>query len=101
MRNYKKVVGSKKKRYRDFTQQSLSNAVQSVKEGMKIREAANLYGIPKSTSHRKVRGLQTKSHGGQTCLTTEEKSIIVNNCCGASERSSSLICSVSSQKVNF
>ncbi len=47
MRNYKRVVGSKKKRYGDFTQESLSNAVQSVKEGMKIREAANLYGIPK------------------------------------------------------
>ena len=79
MRNYKRVVGSKKKRYGDFTQESLSNAVQSVKEGMKIREAANLYGIPKSTLHRRVRGLQFKSHGGQTCLTAEEESIIVNN----------------------
>ena len=70
---------AQRKRDGDFTQQSLSSAVQSVKEGMKIREAANLYGIPKSTLHRKVRGLQTKSHGGQTCLTPEEESIIVNN----------------------
>ena len=46
---------------------------------MKIREAANLYGIPKSTLHRRVRGLQTKSQGGQTCLSPEEESIIVNN----------------------
>ena len=46
------MVGSKRKGYGDFTQESLSSAVQSVKEGMKIREAANLYGIPKSTLHR-------------------------------------------------
>ena len=46
---------------------------------MGIREAANLFRIPKSTLYRKVRGKQTKSHGGQTCLTAEEKIMIVNH----------------------
>ena len=51
MRNYEitlriKVVGTKKKRYGDFTKDSLANSVKSVKEGMSIREAANLFRIP-------------------------------------------------------
>ena len=79
MRNYKKVVGSKKKRYGDYTKQSLADAVKAVNDGMTLRDAANTYNVPKSTLNRKVCGKQMKSAGGQTCLTTVEEQQIVNH----------------------
>ena len=79
MRRYKKIIGSKKKRYGDFLNDSLNNAVEAVKQGMTIRAAANQYNIPKSTLHRKCRKMQMKTPGGQLCLTTEEENVIVKH----------------------
>ena len=79
MRTYKKVIGSKKKRYGDFLNDSLNNAVEAVKQGKTIRAAANEYNIPKSTFHRKCRKMQMKTPGGQLCLTTEEENAIVKH----------------------
>ena len=79
MSRYKKIIGSKKKRYGDFLNDSLNNAVESVKQGMTIRAAANQYNIPKSTLHRKCRKKQMKTPGGQLCLTIEEENVIVKH----------------------
>ena len=50
MRKYKKVIGSKKKRYGDYTQDTINNAIVAIREGMSIREASSSFNIPTSTS---------------------------------------------------
>lgn len=85
MRNYKRVVGSKKKRYGDYTNQSLANAVKAVNDGVTLRNAAKTYNIPKSTLSRKVRGKQLKHAGGQTSLTAVEEEQIVNHLVAVSD----------------
>ena len=60
MRNYKRVVGSKKKRYGFYTKQSLANAVKAVNDCVTLRDAAKTYNIPKST----LRGCPCKNHAG-------------------------------------
>ena len=49
MRNYKKVVNFKKRRYGDYTPKDLEDAVAAVQNGMKLRDAQDEFSIPKST----------------------------------------------------
>lgn len=79
MRKYKKVVNSKKRRYGDYTPKDLEDAVAAVQSGMKLRDAQDEFGIPKSTLNRKINGKQPKVQGGQTCLSREEEEVFVNH----------------------
>ena len=42
MRKYKRVIGSKKKRYGDYTQDTIKNAIVAIREDMSIRQASFL-----------------------------------------------------------
>ena len=46
---------------------------------MKLRNAENEFGVPKSTLQRKLRGKQIKPDGGQTCLSSAEEKVFVNH----------------------
>ena len=49
----------------------------AVNNGESIGKAATAFNVPKSTLYRKVRGLQTKKHGGQLNLSVEcEQSLL-------------------------
>ena len=73
MRNYKRKVGSLKKRYGDYTQSNLDDALKALREGMSIRDAEKIFNIPKSTLHRKLRGHQMKPIGHPTSLSKPEE----------------------------
>jgi transposase-like protein len=73
---YKRDPGSRK--YKDFSDESVQKAMDSViRTKMSIRKAAEKYNITKSTLHRKLKGQNLNPHGGQTVLTVEEESMLV------------------------
>jgi hypothetical protein len=74
MRKYKKVIGSKKKRYGDYTKDAIKNAIVAFQEGnMSIREASSSFNIPKSTLHCKLKGIQLRPIGHPPSLFPEEE----------------------------
>ncbi len=80
MRKYKKVIGSKKKRYGDYTQDAIKNAIVAIQEGnMSIREASSSFNIPKSTLHRKLKGIQLRPIGHPPSLSPEEERSFVQH----------------------
>lgn len=64
--------------FMNYTHENLQKAVNDVKSHRKtLREAAECYGIPKSTLYDKVKGIKTKKHGGQTKLSElDEKKLV-------------------------
>ena len=56
-RSYKIVVSSKKRSYNTFSEEDIAQAKAAVKAGMSLHEAADKYGVVKSTlelaCHRK------------------------------------------------
>ena len=79
MRVYKAKQGSRKKKYCNYSQQSLKNALEEVKSGESLREVAKSSGIPKSTLQRKINGVHNKKYGGQKAFTDEEEISLVNH----------------------
>ncbi|CAB4034516.1 jerky homolog-like [Paramuricea clavata] len=80
MRKYKKVIGSKKKRYGDYTQDAIKNAIVPIHEGnMSIRETSLSFNIPKSTLHRKLKGIQMRPIGHPPNLSPEEERSFVKH----------------------
>lgn len=79
MRKYKRVIGSKKKKYGDYTKDALKHAVDAAHGGMSIREASSLFNIPKSTLHRKFKGIQMKPIGRPPGLSPEEEESFVKH----------------------
>lgn len=72
---YKKPRGP----HRPYMSEELQDAVHAVKEeGMSIREASVLFGIPKSTLHDRVTGAHGIYEGHQTVLTREEEEMITD-----------------------
>ncbi|KAK9686715.1 CENP-B N-terminal DNA-binding domain [Popillia japonica] len=73
---YRRTLG--KRKYRDFSKEELENAIEAVKsKTLSLHEAAQTYGISKSTLWRKVKNRHMKSIGGQTVLSeTEEEQIV-------------------------
>ena len=79
MRNYKRKVGSKKKRCGDYTKINLDNALQALQGGMSLRDAQTTFNIPKSTLNRKLRGKQMKLIGRPTSLSEQEENAFVKH----------------------
>jgi hypothetical protein len=73
---YKRDPGSRKYKY--FSDESVHKAMDSViRTKMSIRKAAEKYNITKSTLQRKLKGENLNPHGGQTALSVEEESVLV------------------------
>ena len=85
MRKYKRVIGSKKKKYGDYTEDALKNALDAIHGGMSIREASSEFNIPKSTIHRKFKGLQMKPIGRPPGLSPEEEKSFVHHLIAVAE----------------
>lgn len=73
-RTYKKMPGSRN--YKNYTEETLLKAVQECKT-VPVKDVAEIYGIPIRTLRNKVKGLHTKTVGGQTSLTKELEETIL------------------------
>ena len=85
MRNYKPKVGSKKKKYLNFSEDVLARAVTAVERGASYREVECKFGVPKSTVHRRIKRINNKPMGGQTALSREEEQSLVHHLIVVSE----------------
>ena len=85
MRNYKPKVGSKKKKYLNFAQDVLEKAITAFQQGASYREVEDQFGVPKSTLHRRIKGANKKTMGGQTALSQEEEQTLVHHLIVVSE----------------
>ena len=75
-RNYVRKAGSRDY-LTGYSQDSMNRALVAVTGGMKICKASKRYNVPLSTLRRKHLNLNTKSHGGQKCLSTEAEEALV------------------------
>lgn len=83
VRRYRRVAGSRK--YRDFTDEMLETAVKDVKDqGLSIRQAAEKYGIPKSTVQRKLSAKNCLKPGRQCALTEDDETALTDGVLAAS-----------------
>ena len=85
MRKYKAKVGSKKKKYLNFSEDTLKRALTAIQEGSTYREVQEQFGVPKSTLHRKIKGTNKKTMGGQTALSKKEEEVFVHHLVAVSE----------------
>lgn len=75
-RKYVKKLGSVKGIYDDG---ALANAVEAVRTGrLSLRQAQEEFGVKKDRISRTLRGKHMKKYGGQTILTAEEETILVD-----------------------
>lgn len=74
MRTYEKTPGSRP--YSNYSKENLEAAVESVRNGMSKKLAAQTYGIPRMTLVNRCLGRHTKSVGHPTVLSTEEEQLI-------------------------
>ena len=72
MGKYKRKLGARPY-LTNYTSVDLQNAVQCVRDGQTFGKAAAQFHVPKSTLYRKVRGTQTRKHGGQLKQKVMEK----------------------------
>lgn len=84
MGKHKRLSGSRK--YTDYSNDDLIQAIRSVKAGViSMAKASKKYGIPIGTLHNKLTGKHSmKKAGGQTALSTETELELVRNiitCC--------------------
>ena len=70
MGKYKRGRGSRAY-ITNYTAADLENAIRCVRNGQTFGKAATQYNVPKSTLYRKVRGTQSRKHGGQLSLSNE------------------------------
>lgn len=84
-RKYQRKLGSRK--YKDYTEQELSEALQKIRTGeLSQRAASETYNIARSTLQLNLKlGDRKKCHGGQTALSTDEEKLIVANLLTISE----------------
>lgn len=76
MRTYKRKLGSRI--HRNYTKENLKVAASQVKGGhITLREAQDIFGIPKSTLSRFIKKKHLKSYGGQSALSAKEESSLV------------------------
>lgn len=60
--------------FMNYTPETLERALQDVRRGTRsIRDAAETYGIPKSTISDKLKNRHSKKQGGQTALSAEDE----------------------------
>ena len=78
-RTYIPKVGSKKKQYKNYTDDTLQKAISAVQQGDSLRDVEINFGVSKSTLQRKLRGLNPGSMGGQTSLTNQEELLLVDH----------------------
>ena len=75
------VKGKIKKKYkeRQYSEESLKNALKAIEDGKSLREAASIFGVPKSTLHLKLKNNETTNSikGAPTILTEQEENKIV------------------------
>lgn len=66
-RNYKRPIGSR--RYKDYTEETLENAIQQVTRGrQKLSEASKIYNIPRRTLLNKIKNRHQENVGAPTIL---------------------------------
>lgn len=85
MRKYKQKVGSKKKKYQNFSEDVLKKALSAIQEGATYREVQDQFGVPKSTLHRRIKGTHKKTMGGQTALSKKEEEVFAHHLIAVSE----------------
>ena len=59
----------------DFSEKNLEAAITAIQEGMSRRDAEKLFGVPKTTLGRRLKGASNKP-GRPPVLTTEEEKVI-------------------------
>ena len=79
MRNYKRKVGSKKKRYGDYSKNNLDNALRALQEGMAVRDAEKTFNIPKSTLRQYFLFKEMKPIGCPASLSEQEETAFVKH----------------------
>lgn len=65
------------KRYRKYDDEVIQKAKDAVGGGMSIRKAASEYRIPYTVLQRRIKNRQIKKQGGQTVLSQNEESLLV------------------------
>lgn len=76
-RTYKRSPGTR--RYADYTEDTLRQALQSIRNGMHIRTASHTYGISERTLFYKMKSLHVLKPGGQTVFSEPEETRFKNN----------------------
>jgi transposase len=64
------------KRRKNYTSEDVDLAVQAVKDGMSFRDAAEQFGVPKSTIKDRASGAHGSNIGQPTVLSPEEEKMI-------------------------
>lgn len=77
MHTYKPVVGASRRR--QYSEDSLDQAIKAVKNGMSIRTAAASFSVPRSTLRDQLKGRHPRRSGGQCVLSPDEERIISQN----------------------
>lgn len=73
-RKQERAVGSRK--YRDFSDETLSKALEELKKGTSARKVAEMFSIPRTTIQRHVKGLQTGKIGRPSVFSLDEEKVI-------------------------
>lgn len=71
----KRKLGARK--YSDYSNETVAEALAAVKKGISIRQTAKNYGIPKSTLSRKHRNVNPKAYGSPTALSSIESNYLI------------------------
>lgn len=74
-RVYKKKLGPSSKR--NYDPKYIENAKKAVRQGMSIRRASEMFGVPYATLNDHISGRHPRSYGGQTVLSNAEEKCLV------------------------
>lgn len=74
-RIYKRKLGARK--YMDYADDKLNDAIKACKDGMSAREAAEAYGVARATLNRRLKG-SVNPYGHPKALSAEEEKMICN-----------------------
>lgn len=76
MGKYKRRLGAR--RYRDYDEETLENAIRALGNGRSSRQAETIYKIPRRTLLNKVKNKHSGSVGHPTMLTEVEERCLVD-----------------------
>lgn len=75
-RKTRRVLGART--YRNYSDATLTKALQMVNKGNSLRDVSRMFGIPTCTLSRKRRGLFNGKFGGQKALSDEEEKTLID-----------------------
>lgn len=76
VRKYKKKIGIQ---FMNYTEENVEKALSDIRTKQKsLLQAAEYYGIPKSTLHDKVKGKSTQKQGGQIAIPIQEEKMLAD-----------------------